>query len=180
MLNRLMAFPFSVKHRVLFVCMGNICRSPTAEAVFRKMAGESPLAGKMEIDSAGTIGAHAGSKPDPRAIELASERGYEMEKLRARQVIESDFERFDHVIAMDAQNVRNLQEGCPPEHLHKIKLLLAFATDAGATEVPDPYYGSAADFAHALKLIEQGCRGLLHSLTHPHVARPRPPRKRSA
>ena len=175
-----MVFSFSTKHRVLFICMGNICRSPTAEAVFRKLVDESPLKGKMEIDSAGTIGAHAGAKPDPRAIELGTSRGYELEKLRARQVTEADFTRFDYVIAMDAQNVRHLREICPPEMAGKIELLMAYAPDAGSGEVPDPYYGSATDFEHALTLIEQGCHGLLRHITHPHVARPKPTRKRSA
>ena len=174
-----MAFPFSVKHRVLFVCMGNICRSPTAEAVFRKMVDESPLAGRMEIDSAGTIGSHAGAKPDPRAIELAASHGYALERLRARQVMEADFGRFDYVIAMDAQNVQHLKDACPPDAAHKIELLMAFAPDAGTHEVPDPYYGSAADFEHALTLIERGCRGLLQHITHPHVARSKPARKRT-
>jgi len=173
-----MPFSFSASHRVLFVCMGNICRSPTAEAVFRKLVAESPLAGKMEIDSAGTIGAHAGAKPDPRAIELGARRGYELERLRARQVAEADFARFDFVIAMDVQNVLHLRAVCPPEQAHKIELLMAFAPDAGTIDVPDPYYGSAADFEHALALIESGCKGLLRHITHPHVARPKLPRKR--
>ena len=173
-----MPFSRSIDRRVLFVCMGNICRSPTAEAVFRKLVSGSPLAGRMEIDSAGTIGSHAGAKPDPRAIELAESRGYTMERLRARQIVIADFERFDHVIAMDEQNVRHLKSVCTPEHSHKIELLLSYAPDAGTHEVPDPYYGSAADFEHALALIERGCQGLLRHITHPHVARPKPPRTR--
>ncbi|MBL0122339.1 MAG: low molecular weight phosphotyrosine protein phosphatase [Betaproteobacteria bacterium] len=168
---------YTKKTSVIFICMGNICRSPTAEGVFRKLVGESPLAGKMEIDSAGTLGAHAGAKPDPRAIALAASRGYELEKLRARQVAEADFLKFDYVIAMDVQNFRHLKAVCPPEQAHKIELLLGFSPDAGALEVPDPYYGSAADFEHALELIEHGCKGLLRHITHPHAARPKPPRK---
>ena len=175
-----MALPFSTKHRVLFICMGNICRSPTAEAVFRKLAAESPLAGKIEIDSAGTIGAHTGAKPDPRAIELAAGRGYSLGRIRARQIAESDFERFDHVIAMDLQNMRRLKDICPPEQAHKVELLMAFSHDAGTLEVPDPYYGSTGDFEHALTLIERGCHGLLQHILHPHVARPKPPRNRDA
>jgi len=165
---------FTRKTRVLFVCMGNICRSPTAEGVFRKLVEDSPLAKKIEIDSAGTIGSHAGSKPDPRAIELAASRGYQLEKLRARQVIAADFERYDHIIAMDTQNLKQLREICPPELAEKVELLMDFAPHAGSREVPDPYYGSAADFEHALELIEQGCDGLLQHIVHPHVARPRP------
>ena len=174
-----MPFSFSVNRRVLFICMGNICRSPTAEAVFRKLVEVSPLAGKMEIDSAGTIGAHAGARPDPRAIELGASRGYDLERIRARQIALADFERFDYVIAMDEQNIRHLKSVCPPENSHKIELLLAFSPDAGAHEVPDPYYGSVGDFEHALALIEAGCKGLLRHIIHPHLARPKPPRKRS-
>ena len=169
---------FAKKTRVLFVCMGNICRSPTAEGVFRRMVEASPLAKKVEIDSAGTIGSHAGSKPDPRAIELAASRGYQLEKLRARQVIEADFERYDHIIAMDAQNLQHLREISPPDAAEKIELLMDYAPQADAREVPDPYYGSAADFEHALGLIEQGCEGLLKHVMHPNVARPKP-RKRA-
>ncbi|MEO8103270.1 MAG: low molecular weight protein-tyrosine-phosphatase [Betaproteobacteria bacterium] len=159
--------------------MGNICRSPTAEAVFRKLVAESPLAGRMEIDSAGTIGAHAGARPDPRAVELGASRGYELEKIRARQIVLTDFDRFDYVIAMDEQNVRHLKSVCPPDSDHKIELLLAYSPDAGTLEVPDPYYGSAGDFEHALLLIERGCRGLLRHIIHPHVAKPKSPRKRN-
>ena len=169
---------FAKKTRVLFVCMGNICRSPTAEGVFRRMVEESPLAKKVEIDSAGTIGSHAGAKPDPRAIELAASRGYQLEKLRARQVVDADFERYDHIIAMDAQNLQHLREISPPDAAEKIELLMDYAPLADAREVPDPYYGSAADFEHALELIEQGCEGLLKHVMHPHVARPKP-RKRA-
>ncbi len=157
--------------RVLFVCMGNICRSPTAEAVFRQLIADDPIAGKMEIDSAGTIGSHAGAKADPRAIELGRKRGYDLEKLRARQVVVGDFTRFDYVIAMDVQNVVQLKAVCPPKLVHKIDLLMAFAPDSPDLEVPDPYYGSAADFAHALALIERGCKGLLRHITHPQGSR---------
>ena len=157
--------------RVLFVCMGNICRSPTAEAVFRQLIADNPIAGKMDIDSAGTIGSHAGAKADPRAIELGRKRGYDLEKLRARQVVVGDFTRFDYVIAMDVQNVVQLKSVCPPELAHKIDLLMAFAPGSHELEVPDPYYGSAADFAHALALIECGCKGLLRHITHPQGSR---------
>lgn len=152
------------------VCMGNICRSPTAEAVFRKLVNESHFADAIEIDSAGTIGSHTGSKPDPRAIELGAARGYELDLLRARQVTSADFDRFDYVVAMDAQNLRRLKEISPSESAHKIQLLMTFSPDAEAREVPDPYYGSAADFEHALALIEQGCAGLLLHIADAHTA----------
>lgn len=157
--------------RVLFVCMGNICRSPTAEAVFRHLIAGNPIAGKMEIDSAGTIGSHAGAKADPRAVALGRKHGYDLAKLRARQVVVGDFTRFDYVIAMDVQNVVQLKAVCPPELAHKIDLLMAFAPGSQELEVPDPYYGSAADFAHALTLIERGCNGLLRHITHPQAVR---------
>ena len=112
--------------KILFVCMGNICRSPTAEGVFRKLVIESGLSGKLEIDSAGTHGFHAGRPPDARATVLAAKRGYDLTALRAREVVASDFVRFDHVVAMDEENVRHLKAFCP-EHLSgKIKLLLEF------------------------------------------------------
>ena len=142
----------SINHRVLFVCLGNICRSPTAEAVFRKLVEESPLAGKLEIDSAGTIGAHAGERPDHRSIEHGASRGYDLQPLRARQIAPADFERFDHVIAMDEKNIQHLKSLCPPENSHKIGLLLAFAPEAGTREVPDPYYGSAAEDRKSTRL----------------------------
>ena len=175
-----MLFSSSAAPKVLFVCMGNICRSPTAEAVFRKLVEESPLDGKMLIDSAGTIGAHAGAKPDPRAIEIGKGHGYQLEKLRARQVVPTDFSRFDFLIAMDLQNVQHLKAICPPEALYKIAMLMSFAPDAGSTEVPDPYYGGPADFEHALALIERGCRGLLRRIIYPHAVPPKTLRKRIA
>ncbi len=167
-----MALTIPIKHRVLFVCMGNICRSPTAEAVFRKMVTESTLADRIEIDSAGTIGSHAGSKPDPRAIDIGAARGYELDNLRARQVTDADFASFDFVVAMDDRNVQHLNAKCPAELKHKIELLMAFAADAEAREVPDPYYGNTVDFEHALALIEQGCSGLLRHISGTLVAHP--------
>ncbi len=175
-----MVFPFPVKYRVLFICMGNICRSPTAEAVFRKMVDDSPLAGTIEIDSAGTIGSHAGSKPDRRAIDLGAVHGYELDTLRARQVTDADFECFDHVIAMDGRNFKYLKAQCPAAMTHKIELLMAFAANDKVREVPDPYYGGAADFEHALALIEQGCAGLLRHISDAPDAQPSAPRLRSA
>lgn len=150
--------------KVLFVCMGNICRSPTAEAVFRKFAIESGLSGQLEIDSAGTHGFHAGSPPDPRSIEHAARRGVDLTRLRAREVVPSDFERFDYVIAMDEENVRQLKSFCPDHLSGKIELLLKYADGSKRREVPDPYQGNAKDFDLVLDLIEQGCQGLVEHL----------------
>ncbi len=146
--------------KVLFVCMGNICRSPTAEGVFRKMVNEGPLKGKIDIDSAGTHGYHEGAPPDPRAVEHAAKRGYDLTALRAREVSPSDFERFDYVIAMDETNRKHLRSICPTRLQNKIELLLDYGGEDGEYEVPDPYHGKAQDFEVALDLIEAGCEGL--------------------
>ena len=150
--------------KVLFVCMGNICRSPTAEAVFRKLVDEGPLAGKVDIDSAGTHGYHDGAPPDARAIEHAAKRGYDLTPLRAREVSPSDFERFDYVIAMDETNRRHLKSICPTRLQNKIELLLDYGGEADEYEVPDPYQGKPQDFEVALDLIEAGCEGLAEYL----------------
>ena len=146
--------------KVLFVCMGNICRSPTAEGVFRKMVDGGPLKGKVDIDSAGTHGYHEGAPPDQRAIAHASKRGYDLTSLRAREVSPSDFERFDCVIAMDDTNRRHLLSICPTRLQNKIELMMDYGGEEGEYEVPDPYHGKPQDFELALDLIEAGCEGL--------------------
>jgi protein-tyrosine phosphatase len=151
--------------KVLFVCMANICRSPTAEGVFRKMVAAGPIAGLVDIDSAGTHGYHEGSPPDPRAIEHAKKRGYDLTPLRARAVSPTDFERFDYVIAMDALNRRHLKSICPTRLQSKIELLLDYGGEDDEYEVPDPYQGKPEDFELALDLIEAGCEGL-HEYLH--------------
>ena len=156
-----MVFPVSANDRVLFICMGNICRSPTAEGVFRKLAMKSGLSGNLEIESAGTHGYHAGQPPDPRAIAHAAKRGYDLRALRAREVVASDFARFDYLIAMDKNNVRQLKAICPEYLAAKIELLLNYAPASRTTEVPDPYEGKPKDFELVLDLIEQGCQGLV-------------------
>lgn len=161
----------ATRTRVLFVCMGNICRSPTAEGVFRGMVEKSRLAGLIDIDSAGTTGAHAGQAPDPRAIEVASRRGYALADLRARQVTPADFDQSDYIIAMDEMNVRYLKGMCPTRLAQRIELLLDYGGEEDESEVPDPYYGSMQDFEHALDLIEDGCEGLLEYLTDLHTLR---------
>jgi protein-tyrosine phosphatase len=150
--------------KVLFVCMGNICRSPTAEAVFRKLAKQHGLSAPLEIDSAGTHGYHIGRAPDSRAIEHAAHRGYDLSKLRARAVVAADFDEFDYVIAMDDDNVAQLMKICPSHHVKKIQLMLDYAGGGGPREVPDPYQGKARDFELVLDLVEQGCRGLVEHI----------------
>ncbi len=146
--------------KVLFVCMGNICRSPTAEGVFRKMVDDGPLKGKIDIDSAGTHGYHEGAPPDPRAIAHAAKRGYDLTPLRAREVSPSDFERFDYVIAMDDTNRRHLLAMCPTRLQNKIELMMDYGGEDDEFEVPDPYQGKPQDFEQALDLIEAACEGL--------------------
>lgn len=150
------------KYSLLFVCTGNICRSPTADGVMRKLAQDSGL--DIEVDSAGTIGYHVGEEPDTRAQNHARQRGYDLSPLRARQLVKDDFSRFDLVLAMDRSHLAILDRYCPPEHKSKVKLFLEFASQASESEVPDPYYGGSAGFEHVLDLVEDGCRGLLEHI----------------
>jgi protein-tyrosine phosphatase len=150
--------------KILFVCMGNICRSPTAEAVFRRIAATEAPELALEIDSAGTHDYHVGSPPDPRSIEAARRRGYDLSALRARQLRAADFERFDLLLAMDDVNVRDALGFAPAEHRGRLRLFLEYAPDADVREVPDPYYGGPAGFEHVLDLVEAASRGLLATL----------------
>jgi protein-tyrosine phosphatase len=143
--------------------MGNICRSPTAEGVFRHFAAEAGMISLLQIDSAGTHAYHVGEPPDRRAQAAAARRGVALDDIRARRVVVEDFERFDYVIAMDKDNVARLQELAEPEQHHKIHLFLTFA-EAGEQEVPDPYYGGSAGFERVLDLVEDASRGLLETL----------------
>ncbi|MBK8971558.1 MAG: low molecular weight phosphotyrosine protein phosphatase [Hahellaceae bacterium] len=147
--------------RILFVCLGNICRSPTAEGVFRQKVAQAGLTSRIEVDSAGTSAWHIGSAPDPRSCEAAQRRGYDLSSLRARQVSPpEDFEQFDLILAMDRENLVNLQRICPADQLSKVKLFLDFAS-AGVREVPDPYYGGAQGFDQVLDLVEAASDGVL-------------------
>jgi protein-tyrosine phosphatase len=152
--------------RVLFVCMGNICRSPTAEAVTRALLAKADRAQAAELDSAGTHDYHVGNPPDGRMQEAAARRGYDLSGLRARQVEAADFARFDLVLAMDRDNLRLLTQRCPAEHRRKLKLFLEYAPSESVDEVPDPYYGGAAGFDRVLDLVEHAARGLIESLPH--------------
>ena len=152
-----------LKTRILFVCMGNICRSPTAEGVFRHFVEEGGSGDRFEIDSAGTHAYHINEPPDRRASAAAKRRGYTLTEIRARRVVDMDFERFDYIIAMDRDNVQRLVEQADVEHHDKIRLFLEFA-NAQEDEVPDPYYGGAAGFERVLDLVEDASRGLLEML----------------
>lgn len=152
-----------MSHRfsVLMVCMGNICRSPTAEGVFRHLVDEAGLAGLIHIDSAGTHDYHVGSPPDHRSSRHALLRGYDLSRLRARQVHPRDFERFDLILAMDHENLALLQEDCPPAHRHKLRRLMEFAPEGLGEVVADPYHGGALGFETVLDHVEAACEGLL-------------------
>jgi protein-tyrosine phosphatase len=147
-------------YTVLMICTGNICRSPTAEGVFRALVRKAGLDHRIHVDSAGTHDYHVGSPPDERSCRHAALRGYDLSDLRARQVHARDFERFDLILAMDWQNLMLLQEDCPPEHQHKLKRLMQFAPGL-AEVVRDPYHGGTQGFETVLNHVEAACEGLL-------------------
>ena len=150
--------------RVLFVCMGNICRSPTAEAVFRRLASQRGMLSELEIDSAGTHGYHVGESPDSRTQRAAAERKYDLSSLVARKVAPEDLEYFDLVLAMDRSNMDALRKLCPAHRLPRLKLFMSYARQFDDDEVPDPYYGLAHDFDLVLDMIEDASEGLLDSI----------------
>ena len=150
--------------KILFVCMGNICRSPTAEGVFSHVVTQAGLKDVIEIDSAGTIGYHIGNPPDSRATAAADLRGINLSNQRSRIVEQSDFEYFDYIIAMDYDNESELNNRCPEEHKEKIQLFLEYASNTSVKEVPDPYYGSGNGFETVLNLIEDASEGFLQHL----------------
>jgi protein-tyrosine phosphatase len=141
--------------------MGNICRSPTAEGVLRHLVREAGLEHAIHIDSAGTLDYHAGSPPDERSCRYANKRGYDLSSLRARQVQARDFERFDLILAMDWQNLEELEALCPPQHRGKLRRLMEFAPAGMGEVVADPYYGGRESFEAVLDQVEQACQGLL-------------------
>ena len=149
---------------VLFVCMGNICRSPTAEGVFRKHVLDAGLDAEIESDSAGTHAYHTGEPADRRAQAAAARRGISLDGIRARRVRHDDFERFDYILAMDEDNLLVLQDSAPDEQRNKVKLFLEFAAAQRENEVPDPYYGGSAGFERVLDLVEEASQGLLETL----------------
>ncbi|MBR8066933.1 low molecular weight phosphotyrosine protein phosphatase [Burkholderia ambifaria] len=149
---------------ICFVCLGNICRSPTAEGVMRHQVDAAGLAEHIAIDSAGTGDWHVGEPPDTRAQAAARTRGYDLSALRARQVSAADFERFDLLLAMDEANLAELRRRCPPQYRDKVRLLMEFAAGAAETEVADPYFGGAQGFEQVLDQVERACAGLLGAL----------------
>jgi protein-tyrosine phosphatase len=152
------------KHRLLFVCLGNICRSPMAEGVFRRVAEEEGVLHLFEIDSAGLGDWHVGQAPDTRAQEAALNRGMDISGQSARQVARADYDRFDLLLAMDGSNYEELSQLAPKAARHKIRRFLDFAPHVGTKDVPDPFYGGKEGFDHALDLIEEASRGLLAEL----------------
>jgi protein-tyrosine phosphatase len=150
--------------KILFVCLGNICRSPTAEIVFRTLAESEARDLAVEADSAGTADYHLGAAPDARSQQAARRRGYDMSALRARMVAPEDFERFDLILAMDTENAAVLSRRAPPARLNRVRLFLEFAPEVGTTEVPDPYYGGPNGFEQVLDLVEAAARGLIAHL----------------
>ncbi|MFY8122481.1 MAG: low molecular weight protein-tyrosine-phosphatase [Burkholderiaceae bacterium] len=147
--------------KVLFVCMGNICRSPTAQGVFRKMVADAGISDIVQVESAGTHAYHVGEPPDARAQQAAKKRGYEIGDLRARQVTADDFRDADLILAMDWENLSMLQQQCPKAYKHKLQLLMRFAGEHDAATVPDPYYGGPEGFNTVLDYVEDACQGLL-------------------
>jgi protein-tyrosine phosphatase len=154
------------KTRVLFVCLGNICRSPTAHGVFEKILEQRGLAHTVEVDSCGTGDWHVGSAPDRRSAAEAGKRGYDLSQLRARQVQATDFGRFDYILAMDHLNLADLQALCPDNYTGHLGLFLPFATASVTQEVPDPYYGGDDGFAHVLDLVEAASEGLAQQISN--------------
>ena len=153
---------------VLFVCMGNICRSPMAEGAFRNVINESTFSQEVTIDSAGTIGYHAGSPPDPRAIETSKRNGVSIAKQRSRKVQDSDFAAFDYILAMDRDNYNDLMERCPPEYQGRISMFLAHAPNLPINEMPDPYYGHDNEFDTCFAAAMDAADGLLQLIKKEH------------
>jgi len=152
------------KVSVLFVCMGNICRSPTAQGVFRQHVANAGLEDIIFTDSAGTHAYHVGESPDARASKAAAKRGYDLSDLKARKVIADDFKKFDYVLAMDSDNFHNLKAICPSGFEERLSLFLEFAENATRDDVPDPYYGGIQGFEYVLDLVEEASQGLLNNI----------------
>jgi protein-tyrosine phosphatase len=166
-------------HRILFVCLGNICRSPMAEGVFRRVAAEEGVADHFVVDSAGLGDWHIGQAPDHRAQKAARGRGVDISSQTARQVVDEDFDRFDLLLVMDGSNYAELKARAPHEAHGKIRPFLDYASRADTKDVPDPFFGGAAGFDHALDLIEDAARGLVAALVADTVGTKRSAQSRS-
>ncbi len=158
--------------KVLFVCMGNICRSPTAQGVFEHLVEQSGLNSHIEIDSAGTHAYHVGEPPDKRAQATALNRGVDLSSQRARRVQVGDFEYYDYVLAMDNDNLTNLIAICPAGMARKVELFLGYSTHFDNEEVPDPYYGASTGFERVLDMVESASEGLLAEIRRQHLKEP--------
>jgi protein-tyrosine phosphatase len=155
--------------KVLFVCMGNICRSPTAEGVFQHHLAAQGLERQVSVDSAGTHGWHEGNPPDPRSVSAARDRGIDISYLRSRKVRPSDFTEFDYILAMDRDNFNDMVDVAVMDGTARVQLFLEFASDLDATDVPDPYYGGESGFDHVLDLIEAASEGLIAHIRARHL-----------
>ncbi|MDR2365596.1 MAG: low molecular weight phosphotyrosine protein phosphatase [Zoogloeaceae bacterium] len=152
------------KYRVLFVCMGNICRSPTAAGIFRRLLRQRKLENEFEVDSAGTHGYHIGEAPDSRTQRAAAARGYDLSGMRARKVTQRDLQHFDLVLAMDRVNLDSLRHMSAPAQYEKIRLFMPFSRNFDDAEVPDPYYGLGYGFDVVIDMVEDAADGLLQSI----------------
>jgi len=161
------ARPAAPARGILFVCMGNICRSPTAEGVLRDLARRTAPQLALHIDSAGTHGYHLGAAPDPRAVAAARRRGIDLSGLRARRLLADDFQRFDRILVMDERNLSDARAIAPPGASQRLQLLLDFAPEQTLRQVPDPYYGEDTDFERVLDLTAAAAHGLLAHLRNP-------------
>jgi protein-tyrosine phosphatase len=152
------------KYRVLMVCMGNVCRSPAAEAIVRSLGKKAGLSRFLEVDSAGTHAYHDGERPDSRMCKAAARRSLDLTGLRARRLTSADFVRFDRILAMDRRNLEYMRNKCPPGLHDKLGLFMDYAPEAGDDEIPDPYYGNAEGFERVLDLCEAAGRGLIDAI----------------
>ena len=157
------------KINVLFVCMGNICRSPLAHGLFEDLVKKEGLSERILVDSAGTHAYHVGEAPDPRSQQTAMSHGIDLSHQRARRVDHPDFEKFDYILVMDRDNYRNLINSSPTEHHHKIRMFMGFAPQRREEEVPDPYYGGPDGFERVYEMVEAAATGLMEDIRHQHL-----------
>ncbi len=153
--------------KVLFVCLGNICRSPTAHGVFQQMINDAEMSDRIHVDSCGTGSWHIGHSPDERMQKTAAEKGYDLSQLVARRLSPEDFDRFDYILAMDTRNLADIIKQAPMSYTGRIQLFMDYSEEKKILEVPDPYYGGEQGFTHVVTLIEGGCQGLFDEVVQP-------------